>query len=75
MFDEFKVVIRADKRSVGEHERLFNIPEVNTIYDLFMAIYYTSRDIFIERRREGLQYTAETLRSYDALQYPLIFIR
>ncbi|GBO98478.1 Carotenoid isomerooxygenase [Eumeta japonica] len=34
----------------------------------------TSRDIIVQRRRKGLQRIAETHRSYDALQYPLIFL-
>lgn len=36
---------------------------------------YTSRYIIIQRKRKKLQRIAETHSSYDALQYPLIYLR
>lgn len=73
--DEYKVVIRADKRPVGEHERRFNAPQVNEIAVVIVDNEYSQRDIIIQRRSDRLQRIAETHRSYDALQYPLIFLR
>lgn len=71
--DNYKVVIRADKRPIGEHERRFNAPQVNEIAVVIVDSEYDRRDIIIQRRSETLQRIAETHRSYDALQYPLIF--
>lgn len=73
-FDKYKVVIRGDKRPVGEHKRRFNALQVNEIIVVIRDSEYTSRDIIIQRR-EGLQHIPETHHSYDALQFPLIFMR
>ncbi|XP_050340837.1 uncharacterized protein LOC126767347 [Bactrocera neohumeralis] len=51
--DDYKVVIRADKRPAGTHERQFNAP---TIDEVAVVIVGESRH-----------------RSYEALQYPLMF--
>ncbi|KIH55919.1 hypothetical protein ANCDUO_13913 [Ancylostoma duodenale] len=58
--DEYKIVIRADKRPAGEHERRFNAPTVNEV-------------AVVMKRNDSLQRISETHRSYDALQYPVIF--
>jgi hypothetical protein len=71
--DECEVVIRADRRPVGEHERRYNAPTVDEVAVVMFAEEFNNRDIIIERRSENLQRIAETHRSYDALQYPLIF--
>lgn len=71
--DNYKVVIRADKRPIGEHERRYNAPQVNEVAVVIVDSKYSHRDIIIQRRSESLQRIAETHRSYDALQYPLIF--
>ncbi|GBN42043.1 hypothetical protein AVEN_126140-1, partial [Araneus ventricosus] len=65
--DECKVVIRADKRQVGEHERRFNNPQINEVAIIIAGTDCDRRDIIIQKRG------AETNRSYDALQYPIIF--
>lgn len=74
--DDHKIVIRADKRPYGEHERRFNAPTFNEVAVVIVGENLGSRDIII-RRRDGsnLQRISETHRSYDALQYPLIFPR
>ncbi|KAJ4441100.1 hypothetical protein ANN_10950 [Periplaneta americana] len=73
--DEYKVVIRADKRPAGEHERRFNAPQISKVAIVMVGNESDRRDIIIQRRDRGLQWIAETQRSYDALQYPLIFFR
>lgn len=74
--DDHKIVIRADKRPAGEHERRFNAPTLNEVAIVVVGENLVSRDIVV-RRRDGdnLQRICETHRSYDALQYPLIFCR
>ncbi|KIH45048.1 hypothetical protein ANCDUO_24917 [Ancylostoma duodenale] len=71
--DEYKVVIRADKRPTGEHERRFNAPTVNEVAVVIVGGDVDRRDIIIQKRNDSLQRISETHRSYDALQYPVIF--
>ncbi|RCN34924.1 hypothetical protein ANCCAN_19224 [Ancylostoma caninum] len=71
--DEYKVVIRADKRPTGEHERRFNAPTVNEAAVVIVGEDFDRRDIIIQKRNNSLQRISETHRSYDALQYPVIF--
>jgi hypothetical protein len=71
--DEYKVVIRADRRPEGEHERRYNAPIVDEVAVVIVAEEFNNRDIIIQRRSENQQRISETHRSYDALQYPLIF--
>lgn len=71
--DEYKVVIRADKKPIGEHERRFNAPQISEVVIVIVGDEFDRRDIIIQRRGRSLQSISETHRSYDALQYPLIF--
>nr|XP_016854857.1 PREDICTED: uncharacterized protein LOC107983913 [Anolis carolinensis] len=71
--DEYRVVIRADKKPVGEHEHRFNAPQTNEVAIVISGDEFDQRDIIIQRRSNSLQRIAETHRWYDALQYPLIF--
>lgn len=73
--DEYKVVIRADRIPAGEHERRFNAPQVDEVAVVISGNEFDKRDIIIQRRGESLQRISETHRSYDALQYPVIFPR
>ncbi|KIH47189.1 hypothetical protein ANCDUO_22754 [Ancylostoma duodenale] len=71
--DEYRVVIRADKTPVGEHERRFNAPTVNEVAVVMVGDEFDRRDIIIQKRNDSLQRISETHRSYDALQYTIIF--
>ncbi|XP_050340249.1 uncharacterized protein LOC126766536 [Bactrocera neohumeralis] len=73
--DDFKVVIRADKRPAGTHERKFNTPTIDEVAILIVGENLETRDIVLTRGNTGqLQKVLyETHRSYDALQYPLMF--
>ncbi|GBM89298.1 hypothetical protein AVEN_88464-1 [Araneus ventricosus] len=71
--DERKVVIRAVKRPVGEHERRFHNPQINEVEIIIAGTDCDRRDIVIQKRGGYLQRIAETNRSFDALQYPIIF--
>lgn len=51
------------------------VPQVNKIAVVIVGSEYTSRYIIIQRKRKKLQRIAETHSSYDALQYPLIYLR
>jgi len=69
----YRVVIRTDKKPAGEHERRFNEPVTNEVAIVISGNEFDRRDIVLEKRNNQLQRVAETHRSYDALQYPLIF--
>lgn len=73
--DNHKIVIHADKRPIGEHARRFNAPTIDDVAVIVVGENMHSRDIVIHRRNDQLQRVSETHRSYDALQYPLIFWR
>ncbi|UYV77959.1 hypothetical protein LAZ67_15003037 [Cordylochernes scorpioides] len=71
--DDYVVVIRADKTLAGHHERRFNAPTIDEVAILIVGEEFNSRDIVIHRRDDNLQRVSETHRSYDALQYPILF--
>jgi hypothetical protein len=71
--EEYKVVIRADKTPRGEHQRRFNAPTFNEVAIVMSGNEFERRDIVLQKRDSNLQRVVETHRSYDALQYPLIF--
>lgn len=72
--DDHKLIIRADKRPTGGHARQFNVPTINEVAMVIVGEDKESRDIVLKRRDGGqLKRVYETHRSYDALQYPLMF--
>lgn len=74
--DNHKIVIKADKRPSGTHARQYNAPTVDEISIVVVGENLESRDIIIQRRASGnFMRINETHRSYDALQYPLMFCR
>ncbi|XP_050064729.1 uncharacterized protein LOC126553629 [Aphis gossypii] len=71
--DNHKIVIRADKTPAGQHTRRFNAPTIDEVAIVVVGENLESRDIVLRRRNDQLQRIKETHRSYDALQYPIIF--
>lgn len=71
--DNHKIVIRADKTPAGQHARRFNSPTIDDVAIVIVGDEFQSRDIVLHRRNEQLQRVSETHRSYDALQYPILF--
>ncbi|CAE1229740.1 unnamed protein product [Acanthosepion pharaonis] len=69
----FGVVIDAERRPHGEHERRFNAPACNEVAAVIHGEEHNSRDIVIRYRGCGLRRISETQRSYDCLQYPHFF--
>ncbi|GFV12325.1 putative DNA helicase [Trichonephila clavipes] len=72
---DYAVVIRADKRPVGQHERQFNAPTIDEVAIVIVGEEFESRDIILHRRSGDIQRVSETHRSYDGLQYPILFWR
>jgi len=74
--DNHKIVIGADKRPAGEHERRFNAPTLNEVSIMVASENLVSRDIVVQQHDgDNLPRICETHRSYDALQYPLILFQ
>ncbi|GBN89876.1 hypothetical protein AVEN_166372-1 [Araneus ventricosus] len=63
----------ADKRPSSEHGRRFYFPECNEVAVLIAGEEHGKKDIVIKTRGNRLQFIDETHRSYDSLQYPLLF--
>ncbi|XP_067129653.1 uncharacterized protein [Centruroides vittatus] len=71
--DDYVVVIRADKTPAGQHERQYNAPTIDEVAIVIVGEEFNSRDIVLHRRDGNVQRVSETHRSYDALQYPILF--
>lgn len=71
--DNHKIVIRADKMPAGQHPRRFNAPTIDEVAIVVVGENLQNRDIVLQRRNDRLQRVSETHRSYDALQYPILF--
>lgn len=71
--DNHKVVIKADKPPSNEHPGRFNAPTINEAAVIITNDGHYSRDIVLHKRCSNIQRISETHRSYDALQYPMIF--
>ena len=70
---DFKVVINADKKPLNAHKGRFNKPTVREVGVVIVGQAFENRDIVLKSRDNKLQRIKETHRSYDALQYPLMF--
>ena len=71
---EFRVVINADKKPSNEHARRFNLPQCNEVAIIMKDESFGKRDIILHSRDSTLKRVCETHRSYDSLQYPLLFV-
>ena len=68
-----KIVINENKRSSGEHSRRHNSPVSDEIAVLMPNDNMSNRDVVLHYRDGGLRHISELYRSYDPLQYPLLF--
>ncbi|GFW22104.1 helitron_like_N domain-containing protein [Trichonephila clavipes] len=57
----------------GEHSRRFNEPTASVVAVIMARDQHGKRDIVLETRNSSIQKIADTHKSYDALQYPLMF--
>ncbi|KAL4153788.1 hypothetical protein QTP88_001621 [Uroleucon formosanum] len=71
--DNYKIEIGADKTPAGQHARRFNAPTIDEVAIVVVGENLESRNIVLHRQNDRLQRIKETRRSYDALQYPIIF--
>ena len=68
-----KVVINEAKRPSGEHSRRYNRPLSDEVGVLMPNDATNNREIVLHYRDGGLKRISELHRSYDPLQYPLLF--
>jgi hypothetical protein len=71
--DNYQIVIKADKVPSGEHAGRFNAPTVDEVAVIMIGDPVNNRDLKIIRRDSTVHIISDLHRSYDALQYPLIF--
>lgn len=71
--NDYQIVIRADKTPSGEHRGRFNAPTINEVAIVMVGQEFSKRDIVLQKRDCTLKRVSETHRSYDALQYPVLF--
>ncbi|XP_055924693.1 uncharacterized protein LOC129956776 [Argiope bruennichi] len=71
--DNYQIVIKADKVPLGEHAGRFNAPTVDEVAVIMVGDPVDKRAIKITRRDNTVSTISDLRRSYDALQYPLIF--
>lgn len=70
---EYSIIICADKTLTGEHPRRFNAPISSEVPLIMSGEQHGNQYIVLQQRNKTLKRIAETHRSYDPLQYPLIF--
>lgn len=71
--DNYTIVIKADKVPFGQHAGRYNAPTINEVAVVMVGDAFERRDIRIKRRDNTVHTIEDSHRSYDALQYPLIF--
>lgn len=73
--DDHLIVIRPDKKPVGEHAGRFNVPTMEEVAIIIVGDQFNNRDIVLHRRNSQVERVSVLHRCYDALQYPLLFCR
>ncbi|GIY62261.1 helitron_like_N domain-containing protein [Caerostris darwini] len=58
--DNYKVVIRADKTPVRQHERQYNTPTIDEVAIVIVSEEFNSRDKILYRRNGDVQLASET---------------
>lgn len=71
--DDHFIAIHADKIPAGQHRGRFNAPTIDDVAILMVGDPVAPRDIIIRRCDDQINRISETHRSYDALQYPILF--
>ncbi|XP_067120500.1 uncharacterized protein, partial [Centruroides vittatus] len=71
--ENFQIVINPDKRPAGKHKGRFNAPSADEVALVILGQSFEKRDILIQSSDNNLVRIPKTHRSYDALQYSLLF--
>lgn len=73
--DKFEVVIHADRKPAGAHAGRYNESTASEIALVISGQQFENRDIVLQSHDANLRRITEIHRSYDSLQYPLLFCR
>ncbi|GBM63110.1 hypothetical protein AVEN_68559-1 [Araneus ventricosus] len=73
--EDLQIVIKADKKPIEGHERVFNTPVLKEVAIIIAGNDFEKLEIVLTMRSNELKNICETHISYDALQYPLMFPR
>lgn len=73
--NKYEIVIHADKKPFHAHRGRFNAPTTDEVALVMVGQEFERRDIILQNRDGNLQRISELHRSYDALQYPVLFCR
>ncbi|XP_024888866.1 uncharacterized protein LOC112465530, partial [Temnothorax curvispinosus] len=71
----FEVIIHADRKPIDAHGGRYNAPTANEVALVIVGQQFEQRDIVLHSHDNTLKRISEIHRSYDALQYPLLFCR
>lgn len=71
--EDFQVIIKANRAPQTEHISRYNAPQIDEVAVLIVGQEFTKRIVVVRARDNMLQRVSQIHRSYDALQYPLIF--
>lgn len=71
--DNHAIVVDPNKTPAGKRVRRFNAPVVSDVAGIMAGDRTVTREIVIRKRNNNLRFIADTHRSYDALQCPLMF--
>ncbi|KAL4141455.1 hypothetical protein QTP88_004092 [Uroleucon formosanum] len=69
----FQVVIHADRKPANGHKGCYNAATTNKVALVIVGQQFEKPDIIIQSHDNRLQRISELYKSYDALQYPLMF--
>ncbi|XP_060864656.1 uncharacterized protein LOC132940872 [Metopolophium dirhodum] len=70
---DYKLVIHFNKVPNGEHRGRYNAPSTSEVAVTITGQQFDKRDIVLRCRDDNLQIISELHRSFDSLQYPLMF--
>ncbi|GBP91732.1 hypothetical protein EVAR_92009_1 [Eumeta japonica] len=73
--DNLKLIIHSDRPPQTAHPGRYNAPAVNEVAVLLVDEEKGPRDIVLHGRDGQLKRVSELHRSYDPLQYPLMFVK
>ncbi|XP_063912265.1 uncharacterized protein LOC135129114 [Zophobas morio] len=71
--EKFEVVIQADRKPATAHTGRYNAQTTSEVALVIVGQQFDKRDIVLQNHDNKLHRISELHRSYDALQYPLLF--
>ena len=73
LIKETKFVLRKDKKPPAEHNRRYNLPDVNEIFLLAFLLASEPADVVIYLKDDGVKRITDLNRAFDPLHFILLF--